>query len=1234
MTNPSPVDVAAPVPQPSDAVAPAPDKPSDDAAAKPQPQPQPKNRAPEKKAKADKNQVDPALKGALDEMDGLFRHSLRQLKVMRDAGGLWRLLEGNRYVYELPWYFAIGKHGAGKTSALRNSGLKFPLSAPIALAPDLSSAQNHDGYGDWWLSDSAVLIDTAGRYITQQADAAKDQAEWHGFLGLLRKYRRRTPIDGAMVMLDIGELLMQSEQERLVYAGQLRARLHELRTELGIRFPVYAIVTKMDVLEGFADYFHALTSENRAQAWGFTLPHVKAGANSHIDSLALKMQLQAELQALSRRLEDGLQQRLRDETDGERRCALSALPQEFDSLTPALASMLDAVFRDSRFDNTQAQHALRGVYFTSAAQGECSIAADRETLLQRQMAAENHDDDAASLAATDAYRAALLMSPPGGNRSYFLTDLFSKVILPEAHLARPNLRRLLRFRLLRWIGHACVAASGFWLLSGLILSFGNNSGYLHAIADKTTHLKQRMSKLLALPDAEKMLAVPDALTAAQELPLHRGLDIDDPSTGCGYGLYSAPPLAAAAHLTYAHLEDRLLLPQIVKRMEETLTTAIGSKDAKTTYDTLRVYLQLHDKTYFNAADVKAWVDKDWLSPDSAAVFGGRASMVAHVKQLFSGERVVQAAAPQNAAMVQQARDFLNANPSTQRLYERAKAAMLQEAPQDFTLTRAVGPGVSGMLSRVSGKSLDKGVPGLFTYDGYHKLFDTRLAEFVTKAQTDDAWVMGHHYSDQKPSDSASPPLDDDPLTLDIRRQYLTDYAQHWTAFLEDIGTVSGRDLKTDMDVLRAFSAADSPLSRLARAAARETTLSRPLEVPRDDDKNLLDKTADSVKQKSRGTLGISFQERLEKELVDNRFAALREVVTGQADIGQARAVAIPAMANVTVLLNAYYTLLTIADTALASNSLPPDSFDAAIKVGQASDQLPAPFKAILRTLADSGTNKIADAASAIFRSQAQQQVDRINGLMETQVSELCKRGIEGLYPFAASANEVLNEDFTRLFAAGGAADNFFQNQLAAFVDTSNRPWKYRSPALANPAEATAAGAPGASTAGPTAQGELLKLLAQQGPNPDLFARMRAIREVFFREPGSKQMAWKVDVRVKDMDPSIVELLVDLDGQVQRYVHGPVQALTVNWPGPRGGATTELTASPRISKDTSTIATDGPWALMRLFERGKRIGSAAHGRTAVEFQFDTRKVVLEVDSGAALNPLTSDVLKSFSCPGGG
>lgn len=1184
---------------------------------------------------------DEAAKEEIKTVTAAVRRALAQLKGLRGRGGLRRLFEGNRYLYELPWYMVIGSAGAGKTTALLNAGLQFPLARQMGNASKRVVFKSEGGtlHCDWWFANEAVFIDTAGRYTTQERNPTTDPVEWLAFLGLLRKHRTRAPLNGVIVALDAAELLTMTEMERAEHASLVHDRLTELRQELGIRFPVYVVVTKMDLLRGFSEYFQSLTSEGRMQAWGFALPfrglkNVRPGVQVRD---TLRTQVDAELALLNDRLADGLRARLNEEFDVERRKRLFALPKELAALAVPLVPMLDQIFLVSRFDRTQLHDTLRGVYFTSGAQAHMEVPADPGTLVQRLQRS-------LGLSPSSNMQAAGTSSEQG-QQGFFLQEMLTKVVIPEAHLVRPNLRWEFRFRLLRLLGHALALVIFMWLAGALAVSFGNNRRYLDTVGQRTDVLAGQVSALFG---NFKPSGVPDVLNGARELPGYTGLDIDSPPGSFRYGLYSVPPVLAATADTYAQLQDHTLLPTILQRMEAVLTQSMKDGDAKAAYETLRVYKLLHDKhRYMNggAPDVGNWVLKDWERTDSAAAFGGRASMTGHATTLFSGERPVQSASLPNEVLVRAVQDFLNSNTSTQRVYERAKAAMLREAPQEFTLIRAVGPQAGTVFSRASGLPLEKGVPGLFTYDGYHDVFSKRLPEFVGQAIDDDAWVMGRNAS--AVLDAAARKLQNDPFLDDIRRQYLSEYAQHWGAFLESIRTVGGGDttgtsLGFDLSVLRQFAAPDSPLARLARAAARETTLSRPLVVRAQEEKGFLDKASDELSKQTSAigrNLGIRAEERLEKEIVDNRFAALREVVTGQPDIGAGNAGttgAKPGLETISGLVNEFYTLLVVADTALTAGSLPPGGSEVGARLKLEAGKLPAPFREVLTALATSGGDKVALGSTGILRNQAQQQLDRIMGLMAMQVSEPCKRGVEGRYPLAAVAQDASIEDFTQVFAVSGAADEFFNKYLASYVDTSVRPWRYKDPNMVQ-ASAGAEGVAGAvapipATTGPTLLGELLKLLAQSGPNLDAFYRAQQIRDLFFRDAGGKKLAWKMDLRVLELEPSITDLIIDIDGQGQRYIHGPVQAFTVHWPGPRGGAMAEITANPRISGPTSTFLASGPWALFRLLEKGRIVNTATPGRLSVEYSFDGRKALIDINSGSQPNPLSSDVLKGFRCPG--
>ena len=97
---------------------------------------------------------------------------------MKDALATLKAASGGKgdFLYDLPWYVMIGPPGSGKTTALVNSGLKFPLShgaTPAAIA-----GVGGTRYCDWWFTEDAVLIDTAGRYTTQDSDATADKQSW------------------------------------------------------------------------------------------------------------------------------------------------------------------------------------------------------------------------------------------------------------------------------------------------------------------------------------------------------------------------------------------------------------------------------------------------------------------------------------------------------------------------------------------------------------------------------------------------------------------------------------------------------------------------------------------------------------------------------------------------------------------------------------------------------------------------------------------------------------------------------------------------------------------------------------------------------------------------------------------------------------------------------------------------------------------------------------------------
>ena len=173
---------------------------------------------------------------------------------------------GGRRLREMPWYVIIGPPAAGKTTALRQSGLSFPFD----LGDDLHGLGGTRNC-DWFFTEDAVLIDTAGRYVLQESAAEIDAAEWLGFLDLLRKHRGRRALNGVLLALP-ADLLAGRESTLRLHGREIRKRLAEIEERLKIRLPVYFLVTKADLLRGFEASFDGLATQDREQVWGATFP--------------------------------------------------------------------------------------------------------------------------------------------------------------------------------------------------------------------------------------------------------------------------------------------------------------------------------------------------------------------------------------------------------------------------------------------------------------------------------------------------------------------------------------------------------------------------------------------------------------------------------------------------------------------------------------------------------------------------------------------------------------------------------------------------------------------------------------------------------------------------------------------------------------------------------------------------------------------------------------------------
>jgi len=687
------------------------------------------------------------------------------------------------FLYELPWYVIIGPPGSGKTTALANSGLDFPLS-------DGGKLQGVGGTRlcEWWLSDHAVLIDTAGRYTSQDSDAAADKAGWERFLALLKKARPRLPLNGVIVTFGVDMISRLGPAECEQHARSVRRRIKELEERLGQRLPVYFMVSKADLLAGFMEFFDDLDRAGREQVWGFTFPYepgAEAGPTARFAE---------EFRALVSRLEDRVLERLQHERGPQQRAAIAGFPAQFASLEGPLSAFIAAAFGGTRLDPAPL---LRGVYFTSGTQEGSPL--DRLAgALSRSFG-------------LDPRRPAAVMQQKG--RAYFITRLLRDVIFNEARLASGDRAAEKRRR---------IAAIAAWSLAGLLIAGGGLYGYnawsgeqarARRLAEQVARAEQAAQGIPfeRISEAEFRRVLP-YLDAARDLPAAARGD------GGGLGLSQEGKLVAGAQAAYRRVLDRVFLPRLLARLEQEMRASFPRPEEL--YDTTRAYLMLGQEGPLDAELVKAWFARDWLLSFPGQVNQPvREALMAHLEATIARNFHRY---PVDGALVDAARRIFSRLPLAERVFSRLQTAAAGAGAniQPWRPADALGQGGQRYFVRASGQPLTEGVPALYTIDGLYRGLLPALGQAVRQGVAE-YWVLGPEGARLGT---------DDPVQLEqaVLRLYAEEYVRQWQRLMDDLNLAPlPPALAEQAEALNILGAPNSPMKDLLRAIARQLTVGTP-----------------------------------------------------------------------------------------------------------------------------------------------------------------------------------------------------------------------------------------------------------------------------------------------------------------------------------------------------------------------------------------------------------------------
>lgn len=926
-----------------------------------------------------------------------------------DLGQKYR---GKSALYVLPWYMVIGPSAAGKSTLFSRSGLNFPLQDDQRFHLEgIGGTQNCD----WWFSDEAILIDTAGRYTVEE-----DTQEWTEFLRLLKQYRSKAPVNGVVLALPVEELLLSDDSAVENHVKNLRNRIDEVVRELGVLFPIYVVLTKCDQIEGFTEFFADLSETERSQPWGaFLLDETEDKAANVFDMLTKR------IQALTDRLFEQRWQKAELADNEQARARIHQFPYQFQAASDRLSFFFEKLLKVNPYHETPW---FAGVYFTSSTTGNSTIAQVSDPTGTHF---EQHNRQTAS---ADA---------PSG---MFVGRLFSDVILPLKKAVRGNRRRQ---RVHRWAKLGLFTSlAGISAFAGVTLTtvYNSNQAVVGEYSSEADNLVDRFNDTTSTP-LQRLDALASLFTHYQNL---QRVETLSPLQMLGQSELTdthAEPMKKLVQDAITRYVEGQIAPALQNRLSgyNTEWVALGEVDRSTArasyYETLQTYLMLTSHSDFYEREqvaqslARIWLDS-FAGDDIQHVYDERLPELANMIALYLVETHEPRAQRQSegvwlasADLVPVAQDNLRAKADEQSLY----AQLITTADDRYDavqINQIVRPKYRSAIVA------NNTVSGAYTRDAWDGYIRGRINSLAKMAASGD-WVTGAAVADPGEID----PRKESELKRALREQYFFDYVEQWKGFIAGLDTPNYRDLSEAVNSIKALSdGEEGPLKTVFDEAARNMLIR---EVA--PESNGLTDLAAKAQGSEEGETSVpevpviaSFRSQA-SELFE--LLAPANDASGSALLADYTAELIALAGELEVLAvsaDADKEAKDYASAILSGRGSSKQLYAGWIAINNRLDEASAPVRDMMRELM---TDPLRRTWSGIVANAARSlQQDYENKLYGAY-----NRSLRGKFPFSANGSTSATfDDIDTFVGDGGALWAFVEDDLSPYVEQRGGSWRSRS----------------------------------------------------------------------------------------------------------------------------------------------------------------------------------------------
>ncbi len=1098
------------------------------------------------------------------------------------------------YLYKLPWYLVIGAEDSGKTSLINRSGQNFSLTT-VTKAGDKSRSirRRSDTVDlpykfDWWISNDAVLIDPDGKLLTQNHLDVRDHDEegfllesaregdtdlslssrlWTHFVEWIGNTRSRRPLNGAVITIDISKLMHQQASERKAYAAVLRTRLREIMEKTGTRLPVYLILSKFDLVEGFNSFFHNLPKTQRDQPLGFTFT---LDAVTEYDKWLDEFDLS--YQHFSHNLAEQSFDQMAKANNQEERNQIFSFTRQMAGIKNTLQEFLAELLESDQYSTAAL---VRGVYFTSVYQHGIPVNAFVDA------AAKNYNVPLIPPRALETSK----------SRTFFSNKLFSQIIYPEAGLAGDNQRLTHKKRTVMTTASVVASLGVAILVGGWHYYYKHNKDSAVEVLSYTKAFTETEIKDVLDTSGRNLL---EPLNYIRKAATVYGPYRERFPVVADLGLYQGRIIGPKVDESYLSLLEKRFLPELatgaideINEANDHLRTQKLSEEQKLKIDdkkfrALRVYRMIEDKENRRNEMVEKWMSERWQQrfTEQRDV---RHQLMQHLEYAMD---YVEADLPEFKNLVHQSQRELLRIPVSDRVYRNMKHNAELDLISPLDLRAYIGPHFDIVYDHeterdkrkylhktnyrpsVNKINMDYKIPALLTKKGYKKYFINQSENIVDLALVD-SWVLGLRdqlsYVDK----------DKTQLKKELRQLYIKDYVKTWTKAINNLEIRKFEDVPHAVTILKALNDKSSPVRRLLQAIKEHSVV---YNLP--DETQVAANEALLADPDRNASLGIT-----------RAFAPLNKLLESRDD----KAPYIDEVFKSIALLNEYMSNINEAtdmgkaslDASYARLSL--KGADPIYNLKRIANGLPAPLN-----------KQLSDVASESWRVVLRHALKELENKWDSEVYSFYAQNLAHKYPLNPAGADASLEDFERFFSPGGILDSFNKKYLKLFFEENYA--------------ALTSGEGG----DPIVNNQVKLQLSKLEPIQNAFFNNKGVLHVPFTvEPLALAGAYRRSV-------------LYIEGQTVPYNHGSSYPIEMIWPNTlRRGTESKLVmvSNQGVSR---TLRFRGSWSWFRLFNSAK-IKGTSRSRVDVGFNIENGEMRYRLRSPRSDNPLSNRLLKGFVLP---